>query len=273
MTDLDPVAVDPGQAAAPTPAPVPALLPLAELYPACFDRENPRPLKIDIHRDLMAAGYDRIAVKRALGRYCKADRYRRALQIDAPRIDLQGQPAGAVTEREAAHARNLVEARAVAHAALPPDATPLPKEHLVPGRLELTARFSELPEPVPVQGGVEIGVPAGEWTAIAILPATVWRKLEQAAKDYPQWVAALSGSPERFAEGEIALKHPTVQVFEKKARPEAEPARAGEGTPPAPAAPPAPPEANAAEAKAPAAPVSNPGIVRAVVSPKGQRKP
>jgi hypothetical protein len=34
-------------------------------------------------------------------------------------------------------------------------------------------------------------------------------------------VAALSGSLERIKDGEIALKHPTVQVFERKARPEA----------------------------------------------------
>ena len=216
----NPNPTDPGSTAEPTPAPAPQPLALAELFPACFDWEHPKPLKIDIHRDLMAVGHDRIAVKRALGRYCKVDRYRKALQIGAARIDLHGHPAGAVTEREAAHARSLVEARATARQALPPDATPIPKENLVPGRLELTAKFSELPKPLPVQGGIKIGVRTAEGTVTAILPAKVWRKLEQAAKDYPQWVAALSGSLDRFAEGEIALKHPTVQVFEKKARPE-----------------------------------------------------
>ena len=60
----------------------------------------------------MAAGHDRQAVRRALGRYCQADRYRRALQAGAPRIDLQGQPAGVVTEKEAAHARNALTPRA-----------------------------------------------------------------------------------------------------------------------------------------------------------------
>ena len=114
MNDPNPAVVD----AEPAPAPAPAPLLLAERYPACFDWEHPRPLKIDIHQDLMAAGHDRIAVRRALGRYCQADRYRRALQTDAPRIDLQGQPAGAVTEREAAYARSLVEARATPRAAL-----------------------------------------------------------------------------------------------------------------------------------------------------------
>ena len=90
------------------PAPAPALPPLAEAYPACFDWENPRPLKINIHRDWMTAGHYRIAVQRALGRYGQADRYRKALQTGASRIDLQGQPAGVVTEKEATHARNAL---------------------------------------------------------------------------------------------------------------------------------------------------------------------
>lgn len=56
----------------------------------------------------------------------------------------------------------------------------------------------------------------------AIPPATIWRRLKRAAKDYPQWVAALSGSPARIKDGEIALQHLTVQILERKARPEAE---------------------------------------------------
>ena len=242
MNDPTPAVVDAEPASAPA-------LRLAEAYPACFDWEQPRPLKIDIHQDLIAAGHDRIAVRRALGRYCKADPYRRALQTDAPRIDLQGQPAGAVTEREAAHARSRVEARATPRAALPPNATPLPKESLVPGRLELTVKFSELPRALAVRDGLKIGLQTGEGVVTAILPPKVWRKLEQAAKDYPSWVAALSGSLERFADGEIALKHPAVQVFEKKARPEA----AAEGKGPEPNGPAVKaPEGKGPDSKAPA---------------------
>ena len=43
-------------------------------------------------------------------------------------------------------------------------------------------------------------------------------------------VAALSGSLERFKDGEIALQHPALQVFEKKVRPETE-AQAPEASP------------------------------------------
>ena len=262
MSDPNPVVVDPA----------PELLPLAELYPACFDWENPRPLKIDIHKPMIRAGHDREAVKRALAAYCTAPRYRETLRAGASRIDLQGQPAGVVTEKEAAHARLVSTPRAeriaAAREALPPNATPIPKEQLVPGRLELTVKFSELPQPLRVQDGLKIGIQTGEGIVTAILPPKVWRTLERAAQTYPQWVAALSGSLDRFADGEIALKHPALQVFEKKARSEAEPAATS-----TPAPTPKLPEAKAAEAKAPAVPASNPNILRATLSLKGQRKP
>ncbi len=35
---------------------------------------------------------------------------------------------------------------------------PLPKDNRVPGRLELTVHFTELPQPVAVQGGMGIGI-------------------------------------------------------------------------------------------------------------------
>ena len=247
MTDPNPVAADPGPAAAPdlAPASAPELPPLAEAYPACFDWERPRPLKLGIHKDLLAAGFGGAGVKpaeikRALGRYCNRPRYRKTLRAGANRVDLDGQPAGAVTAEEAEAARadfaawkarkaglpvpprpRRVTSSSQDQDTLPPDATPLPKEHLVPGRLELTAKFSELPRPLPVPGGIKIGIETGEGTVTVILPPKVWRKLEQAAKSHPQWLAALSGSLERFAEGEIVLRHPALQIFEKKARPEA----------------------------------------------------
>ncbi len=241
MTDPNPVAADPvaaGPDPTATPDPAPALPPLAEVYPACFDWERPRPLKLGIHKDLLAAGFGGAGVKpaeirRALGRYCNRPRYRKTLRAGANRVDLDGQPAGAVTAEEAEAARADFAAwkarkaglpvpprprRATSSSqdqdTLPPDATPIPEENLVPGRLELTAKFSELPRPLPVPGGIKIGIETGEGTVTAILPVKVWRKLEQATRDYPQWVAALSGSLERIKDGEIALKHPALQIFE-----------------------------------------------------------
>ena len=244
MTDPNPAVVDAEPASAPAPAPASAtVLPaLIEAYPACFDWEHPRPLKIGLHRDLLAAGLGEARVKgadlqRALARYCHRPLYRWTLRAGATRVDLHGQPAGVVTAAEVKTARAAWKAQQTGRPVPPrpgdapsspkevhpPNATPLPKEHLVPGRLELTVKFSELPRPRSVQNGFKMGIQTGEGIVTTILPAKVWRTLEQAAQDYPQWVAALSGSLDRFAAGEIALKHPAVQVFEKKAKPAAAP--------------------------------------------------
>ena len=206
---------NPSPSSAP-PKPAPERFPLEELFPACFDWQQPKPVKIGIHRDLIAAGHDRQAVRRALSAYVHTRRYQKALLAGAIRIDLLGQPAGVVTGDEADHAR---EPRPDPRKAMPPDDTPISKEHLVSGRLELTVKFSELPKPLRVQDGIKIGIQTGEGVVTAILPQKVWRKLEQAAKDYPTWVAALSGSLEHFAGEVISLKHPALQVFEKKPKP------------------------------------------------------
>ena len=130
----------------------------------------------------------------------------------------------------------------------------------MPGRLELTVKFSELPQPLPVQGGLKIGIQTGEGIVTAILPPKIWRKLEQAAKDYPQWIAALSGSLARFTDEEIALQHPSVRVFGKSVRPESEPAQGA--TAPTPTLAPASkaPERIGPEAKASAAALSYPKL-------------
>lgn len=91
------------------------------------------------------------------------------------------------------------------------------------GRLEFKVKFSDLPTPLAVQGGMKIGIQAGEGIVTAILPSRLWKKLEQAAQDYPQWVAALGGSPGQFKEGEITIKYPTLQIFEKKSKPVGDP--------------------------------------------------
>jgi hypothetical protein len=201
-----------------TPPALPERLSLAELYPLCFDWKKPRPLKLRIHRDL-AAGHNLKQVRRALGAYCCRPNYQKALRVGATRIDLDGQPAGVVTAAEVELARTSRVPPDAARAALPPNDTPLPKENLVPGRLELTVKFSELPKPLSVQDGVKIGIQTREGIVTAILPPKAWRTLEQAAKTYPQWVAALSGALERHEGEVIGLKQPTLQVFEKKAGP------------------------------------------------------
>ena len=213
-----------------------APLSLTERFPNCFNWNRVRPLKIGIHRDLWAIlgeSHARVEIRRLLSRYCNHARYRHALKEGAVRVDLQGQPAGVVTVEEAEDARTRLQAERLRsehpkgsgnllESDRPSDDTLLPEDHLVPGRLELTVKFSELPKPLPVQSGLKIGIQTGEGIVSAILPTKVWRKLEQAAQSYPQWVAALSGSLDRIKDAEILLKHPALQIFEKKAKPPAD---------------------------------------------------
>ena len=167
MTDPNLIVADPDPTVM---TPVTVLPALMAAYPAGFDWEQPRPLKIGIHKDLLAAGFGGAGVKpaeihRALVRYCHRPLYRKALRAGAIRVDLQGQPAGVVTAAEVEAARAAFAAgkarqagtpvpprpwgvASAAQDALPPPATPLPKEHLVPGRLELTVKFSEHAYPV-----------------------------------------------------------------------------------------------------------------------------
>lgn len=192
--------------------------PLEELYPACFDWRKPKPLKIGIHRDIIADGHDRKRVRKALGAYCSRSGYQKAMKPGAARIDLSGQPAGVVTEWELELARMPPERGpkdGIDTADLPND-TPIPQENLVPGRLELTVKFSELPEPLAVRGGMKIGIHAEEAVVQAVLPPKAWRKLEQAAKNWPLWVAVLSGALDRHEGGTITLGNPALQVFERQ---------------------------------------------------------
>ena len=88
---------------------------LAADYPACFDWANPRPLKRKLHKDLASLqgaallGADVAAFRRqvraALADYCTRPAYLAALLPGAVRIDLEGQPAGAVTDLEAEYAQ------------------------------------------------------------------------------------------------------------------------------------------------------------------------
>ncbi|WP_201093423.1 ProQ/FINO family protein [Thiocystis minor] len=52
-------------------------LDLIAASPACFDPGQPRPLKIGIHRDLIAAGHPSLAVRLALQRDTALGQYRR----------------------------------------------------------------------------------------------------------------------------------------------------------------------------------------------------
>jgi len=78
---------------------------LHEWFPVAFALDRP-PLKIGIHHDLAerAAAITPKEVREALRFHTGTLTYLRGLIEGAPRLDLDGEPAGAVTAAEAAHA-------------------------------------------------------------------------------------------------------------------------------------------------------------------------
>jgi sRNA-binding protein len=87
---------------------------LIDMWPECF-RLSPaarRPLQIGIHNHVLAVAGGAITPKEltlALRGYVHNLAYLRGMQEGAPRIDLYGNPAGAVTAEEAAIARAKIE--------------------------------------------------------------------------------------------------------------------------------------------------------------------
>lgn len=89
---------------------------LQRLFPKAFPK-NPAPklpLKIGIHKELLAKAseikLEEAAITEAVKTWCRGTRYWASIVEGAPRIDLEGNPAGEVTARDAAQARAL-EAR------------------------------------------------------------------------------------------------------------------------------------------------------------------
>jgi hypothetical protein len=85
------------------------------------------------------------------------------------------------------------------------------------GRLELTVKISTLPTPKPIKDGWQtIVLKCDSITLEATVRPKVWAKLTQAAKDWPQWVAAITGKVGQLNGTHIVLAEPAIQVFEKK---------------------------------------------------------
>lgn len=87
---------------------------LRERYPDLFGND-PKPLKIGIHLELLERHpeLDFVGLKRALTLHCGRFAYQKALKPGAARLDLEGQPDGEVTAEQAEIARQrLAELKA-----------------------------------------------------------------------------------------------------------------------------------------------------------------
>ncbi|MCP5425335.1 MAG: ProQ/FinO family protein [Gammaproteobacteria bacterium] len=203
----------------PTPPP---WVDLSLRWPAIFNIYYPRPLKIGIHMDLVQAGFDPAYIKRALTGYCRSHRYRRILVEGKERIDLDGQPAGRVTAEQVSPGRAGVSQpnapiKGKLRSPRPlPQPMPLSEDNTVKGRLELTLKINELPKAIPSQRDFTFGVDCdGTLIQVSVRPR-LWNRLTQAAKDYPEWVANITGRMGAATEKGFVLLEPSIQVFERK---------------------------------------------------------
>jgi len=81
--------------------------------------------------------------------------------------------------------------------------------------MELTIKITQFPVDVKTvaNGWKQFNVEAdGQMVAIIVKPK-VFKKLEEAQANYPQWVAAISG---QIGRRRFYFKQPNIQVFERK---------------------------------------------------------
>jgi sRNA-binding protein len=82
---------------------------LQTTYPKCFPaKTTPLPLAVGIHKQLLASEelpFAKVKIRRFLKRYTTSKEYRRNLIIGSPRVDLQGNQIGLVTEEEVNRAK------------------------------------------------------------------------------------------------------------------------------------------------------------------------
>lgn len=90
---------------------------LAEIYPAVFDNENPKPFMLGISQDFrnlrdegVFEASDHI-IQRVLGLWAAKPSYLKALKVGAPRFGLDMSPKGAVTADEAVFAKGRLKIR------------------------------------------------------------------------------------------------------------------------------------------------------------------
>jgi predicted DNA-binding ribbon-helix-helix protein len=86
------------------------------------------------------------------------------------------------------------------------------------GKLELIIKINELPTDVQTNKDnwktFELDCD-GRVVSVTLKPK-IWKKLEDAATNYPQWVAAIAGKMGESTSNGFVLSEPNIQVFEKK---------------------------------------------------------
>jgi hypothetical protein len=92
---------------------------------------------------------------------------------------------------------------------------------MITGKLEITIKINELPKPKTIESGLQqFDLDCdGQIISVTVKPK-IWKKLTDAASNYPQWVAAIAGKLGQQTENGFVLEEPNIQVFERKPKPE-----------------------------------------------------
>lgn len=81
-----------------------------ERYPSAFFKAHTRPLKVGIHKDLIAREpWSAKLIRRALANYVNLPRYLKSVRTGIERVDLDGAEAGTINEEDVAHAREQLD--------------------------------------------------------------------------------------------------------------------------------------------------------------------
>jgi hypothetical protein len=94
-----------------------------------------------------------------------------------------------------------------------------------PGKLEVTIKINELPSEVTSDknGWKVFKLDCGGRIVSVSLRPRMWNKIEEASKQYPLWLAVISGGMGQQNGTGFVLTEPAVQTFERKPPPPKEP--------------------------------------------------
>lgn len=227
---------------------------LRERYPKAFptDPEAVMPLMLYVHKVLIRAGYLQGAVSAALRGYVNSPAYLQALAAGKPRVNLDGEPVGFVSEAHQADAQARIEnpdARRLAKQAKAPaialagtiDQPQEPPQRKPMPTIELTATLAKIAvtiDPAAFRAVLDVDTVGAKSVPVAIavdgkkylaqLNSKSFRKAQVAFKEAANPTVSISGNLKGNS-----IEAAGIQVFDKgaKAAEEGKQAKAPEPAP------------------------------------------
>jgi sRNA-binding protein len=257
---------------------------LRERYPKAFPK-NPEavmPLQIGLHKQLIEAGYDRRALFKAFKFYTNSRAYLAALAAGKPRVNLDGEPVGPVSEE---HQQEAAAELANPGTRVPLQTTSQPKPIALAGQIDASKSQPQQKTPMTpislkgLQAKISVTIDSATFSATlkvdtmgaksvpvvidiagkaytANLNPKSFRKAQAAFQEAAQPVVSISGT----LKGDV-IDGAGILVFDKGGK-------AASAEVKAPAKAPEPEAAASAEAKAPEPEVAGSGRPKLSLKPK-----